>query len=116
MTDAEAEQMKQVAEAAAAIEAAAEASAQAAEAEAVRAQEAEAVAAAAEAAAAGAAVARTLGAFVRGSGAGAATGGADYMLRDPPRAPRDITDRARRETTRFVYLPGLQQARCRLLS
>ena len=86
------------------------------DAEAVAAAEAEAVAAAAEAAAAGAAVARTLGAFVRGSGAGAATGGAEYMLRDPPRAPRDITDRARRETTRFVYLPGLQQARCRLLS
>ena len=76
-------------------------------------EDAEAVAAAAEAAAAGAAVARTLGAFVRGSGA---TAGAGYMLRDPPRAPRDITDRARRETTRFVYLPGLQQARCRLLS
>ena len=63
-------------------------------------------AAAAEAAAAGAAV----------QGSGSATGSADYMLRDPPRAPRDITDRARRETTRFVYLPGLQQARCRLLS
>ena len=38
------------------------------------------------------------------------------MLRNPPRAPRDITDRVRREVSRFVYLPGLRQVRCRLLS
>ena len=76
-----------------------------AEAAAEAAAAAEAEAAAAEAAAAGAAV----------QGSGSATGSADYMLRDPPRAPRDITDRARREVTRFVYLPGLQQVRCRRL-
>jgi hypothetical protein len=94
----------EAAEAAAAAAAVAEAVAAGEDAEAVA--EAEAAAAEAAAAAAGPAV----------QGSGSATGGADYVLRNPPRAPRDITDRVRREVSRFVYLPGLRQVRCRLLS